>query len=263
LSSILSKDKIVTDGQLNITNAEDVSIQNLVAQNIDGTLTLNNNGATSFATTFVGKPLIENKNKVVESEEEDQPLGARLIARSDCKTCHNTHIKTIGPAYMDIAFKYQNTKENINLLASKVKNGGAGVWGEAAMSAHPDLDDVDAKEMVSYIMAMDAAEEKEAAAMATTKVPEDSDLVSGDDSVEGSDMISGAILKAYMFETDISQLSDIDWNSTPVFEGVIPEIDAEGDDFGPLQDKFALAIEGYIKAYRARRYRTSGRIKTF
>ena len=246
LSSIVSKDNIVTDGQLDIASMEDVSVKNLVAQNVDGTLTLNANSTTNFATTFVAKPLIENENKLVEEEEEDQPLGVRLMARSDCRTCHNTHIRTIGPAYQEIALKYRNTEENVNLLVSKVKNGGAGVWGEAAMSAHPDLEEVDIKEMVGYIMNLDAEEEKELAAMAAAKVPEDSDLISGEEGLEEKDMLPGAVLKAYVFEKNVSQLSDIDWEATPVFEGVIPEIDAEGDDFGPLQEKFALAIEGYF-----------------
>ena len=246
LSSIVSKDNIKTNGQLEIASVEDVAVQNLVAQNVEGTLTLNSNASTNLATTFVAKPLIENKNKVVEEEEEDKPLGARLIARSDCKTCHNTHIRTIGPAYQEIALKYPNTAENINLLVGKVKNGGAGVWGEAAMSAHLDLDEVDIKEMVSYIMDMDAEEEAEAAAMAATKVPEDSDLISGEDGIEDKDMMPGAIIRAYVFEKEINQLSDIDWKADPIFQGVIPEIDAEGDDFGPLQEKFALAVEGYF-----------------
>ena len=245
ISSIVTADKLKTDGSLTINQEKDRSAKGLVAKDIDALLTLNSNATTSLAATFVAKPLLENENKLVETEEEEQALGLRLINRSDCKTCHNPHIKTIGPAYVDIARKYTNTPANNQLLVSKVKNGGAGVWGEAAMSAHPGLDEVDIKEMVGYIMGMDAEEEKEMLAMAKTKVPEDSDLVSGDDTVKDSDMIPGAIVKAYLSETELKVLADVDWDK-PVFEGVIPTIDAEGNDFGPLQEKFGLAIEGYF-----------------
>lgn len=37
----------------------------------------------------------------------------------------------------------------------KIINGGAGVWGDHAMSAHPSLSEADAKRMVDYILAMD------------------------------------------------------------------------------------------------------------
>ena len=245
VSSIVSKDKLVTDGDLKITATTDRKAKGLIGKDLDGILTLNNNGTTRLAATFVAEPLIENENKIVEAETEEQALGARLIGRSDCKTCHNPHIKTIGPAYVDIARKYNNTIENNQLLISKVKNGGAGVWGESAMSAHPDLDEVDIKEMIAYVMEMDAEEEAEMLAMAKTKVPEDQDLTQGDANVKGEDMIPGAILKAYLSETELKVLADVDWDN-PVFEGVIPTIDAEGNDFGPLQERFGLAIEGYI-----------------
>ena len=111
-------------------------------------MTLNNNGTTSITCSFVKSPLIANANKVGgDAEEEEKPLGARLIARSDCKTCHNTYVKTVGPSYLDIAKKYMFTDENVAMLVNKVKNGGAGNWGEAAMSAHPDLDEVDVKNL--------------------------------------------------------------------------------------------------------------------
>ena len=127
-----------------------------------------------------------------------KPLGARLIARSDCKTCHNTYIKTVGPAYLDIAKKYRNTAENAVMLVNKVKNGGAGNWGEAAMSAHPDLDEVDIKNMVSYIMDLDKADEANQQAMAATKL-EDVELIKGDESIVPTDMNLGAIGKRFYF----------------------------------------------------------------
>ena len=246
VSSVVAKEKIASNGDFKVINTKPRTAKKLTAVDVDGLLTLNNNGSTSFSCAFVKAPLIANMNKVADEDEEEKPLGARLIARSDCKTCHNTYVKTVGPAYLEIAKKYSNTSENTAMLVSKVKNGGAGNWGEAAMSAHPDLDEVDIKNMVSYIMDLDKADEANQQAMAATKL-EDVDLIEGDKSIVPTDMNLGAIGNVFIFEGDKSKLADINWKAKPDFTFVVPTIDVEGDEFGPLQDHFAISVEGYIK----------------
>lgn len=76
--------------------------------------------------------------------------GAQLIAKNDCLTCHKEHDKLIGPAYADVAKKYSSG--DVDKLADKVIKGGAGNWGEVAMTPHPSLSVDDAKEMVKYIL---------------------------------------------------------------------------------------------------------------
>jgi hypothetical protein len=39
----------------------------------------------------------------------------------------------VGPAYADVGLKYHNEPEAIEKLTAKVKNGGAGVWGQTVM----------------------------------------------------------------------------------------------------------------------------------
>jgi cytochrome c len=81
-------------------------------------------------------------------------LGKNLIEASDCKSCHQYDKTSIGPSYMAVAEKYPNSAENTKYLISKIINGGAGVWGDHAMSAHPQLSEADAKRMVDFILAM-------------------------------------------------------------------------------------------------------------
>src|SRR5690349_21135909 len=76
--------------------------------------------------------------------------GLELIGANDCMTCHAIDRKVIGPAYVDVAKKYDNTEATVDSLVSKIKHGGKGNWGEIAMTPHPDLPDADAKEMVKY-----------------------------------------------------------------------------------------------------------------
>jgi cytochrome c len=87
-----------------------------------------------------------------------------IMAKSDCNTCHNKDVKTVGPAYIDIAKRYPNDKQVTEQLVNKVITGGAGNWGEIPMTAHPNLAKEDAQTMVSYILALDAAGEKSEAA---------------------------------------------------------------------------------------------------
>jgi len=244
-SSIVAADKIASNGEFKIINTSPRTAKNLTAVDVDGILTLNNNSTTSLTCSFVKAPLIADTNKKGEEEVEEKPLGARLIARSDCKTCHNTYVKTVGPAYLDIAKKYRNTDENVALLINKIKNGGGGNWGEAVMSAHPDLDEADVKNMVSYIMDLDKTEEANQIALEATKI-EEADLIKGDENIRPNEMSIGSIGKVFTFENDVSKLADIDWKAEPIFTFVLPNIDAEGDDFGPLKDHFAISAEGYL-----------------
>jgi cytochrome c len=78
--------------------------------------------------------------------------GLRLIDQSDCKSCHQMKEKSVGPSYMDVAAKYKGDKRALDRLSQKVIKGGMGVWGEHAMSAHPQLSKAEATSMVEYIL---------------------------------------------------------------------------------------------------------------
>nr|WP_229364579.1 ThuA domain-containing protein [Fibrella aestuarina] len=80
--------------------------------------------------------------------------GKKLIEASDCKGCHSISKKSIGPAYVDVAKKYKGDNSAVERLTKKVIAGGAGVWGETPMSAHPQLATADAADMVKYILSL-------------------------------------------------------------------------------------------------------------
>ena len=91
----------------------------------------------------------------LEDKYKDDPVyikGLEKVKGSDCTGCHQVERKLIGPAYAEVAAKYENTEENVAMLAQKVIAGGVGVWGEIPMSAHVGLSEEDAKDMVRYIL---------------------------------------------------------------------------------------------------------------
>jgi len=115
----------------------------------------------SNATTeeTVAPAMAEAPAKAEEPAKEEPKAvakkdGKALIAGSDCRTCHKDDSKLIGPAYQDVAKKYENNAKNVKMLAEKVLNGGQGNWGEIPMAGHPNLSVEDASAMVEYILSM-------------------------------------------------------------------------------------------------------------
>lgn len=80
--------------------------------------------------------------------------GLEMIGALDCTTCHKISEKNIGPAYTEVAQKYEATEANIDTLAQKIIKGGTGVWGTVPMTPHPTVSVDSAKEMVRYILSL-------------------------------------------------------------------------------------------------------------
>lgn len=86
------------------------------------------------------------------SSNPDYQKGIELIGKNDCLTCHKANEKNIGPAYKDVAAKYDNSDATIKLLSEKIIKGGSGVWGAIPMTPHPALKQEDAEAMVKYVL---------------------------------------------------------------------------------------------------------------
>ncbi len=78
--------------------------------------------------------------------------GEQIIETLDCSGCHSVTEKMVGPSYREIAAKY--TDKDTELLASKIIEGGSGVWGGVPMSPHPQVSKEDAQKMVQYILSL-------------------------------------------------------------------------------------------------------------
>jgi cytochrome c len=72
--------------------------------------------------------------------------------QSDCFSCHRVDQKVVGPAFADIAQRYAGKPDAVSMLVNKVKNGGAGNWGEIPMTPHPQLTDAQLRAMVEWVL---------------------------------------------------------------------------------------------------------------
>jgi cytochrome c len=154
LTNLESKDDFSTTGKYIITQEKTNTYDQGNTITLEGYLELLPNSVTELTVYFhPGFPPSEKKENEIPADLLTQ--GNNLINGSDCKTCHNEKVKTIGPSYVDVAKKYEFTEANVKMLVGKVMNGGTGVWGEVPMTAHPDLQAEDAAKMVNYIMSLD------------------------------------------------------------------------------------------------------------
>ena len=81
------------------------------------------------------------------------PKGLKLINESGCTSCHAIHEKVAGPSYEDVAAKYDQSHKS--QIVRRIIIGSNGVWGQAMMSAHPQLSVEEAGIMVDYILSLD------------------------------------------------------------------------------------------------------------
>ena len=255
-ASIAATSNIETNGTWKQTELKNLDTDDdLTTIAVDGELTLNAKGATHFRTLFVNKPLIPNPFDALRLAQESGETGGkaispgeRVMAKSDCRTCHNAQVQTVGPGYKQIAERYKNTVTNIELLSQKVMKGGAGVWGAAAMSAHPDLQPEDAKAMVNYVLSLDEGEDDGEGGGAAKSLAEiaDDEWLKADAAVGDQDLSPGLLMKLWTSDKPLTKLADVNFESKPAVVASAAKLEAGGEDFGEFKDNFALQGTGYI-----------------
>jgi cytochrome c len=75
-----------------------------------------------------------------------------LATAKNCMACHAVDKKVVGPSYKDVATKYAGQKDAVDKLAQKVLKGGSGVWGPVPMPANAQVNEAEAKKLVSWIL---------------------------------------------------------------------------------------------------------------
>jgi cytochrome c len=80
-------------------------------------------------------------------------VAQALMARADCKNCHNVNTPNIGPMFAEVSAKYKDNPAEIERLAHVIREGESGRWNKpVAMPSHPGIPLADAKTIVDYII---------------------------------------------------------------------------------------------------------------
>lgn len=82
-----------------------------------------------------------------------------LAAKSGCFECHSVNTKMIGPAFHDIAAKYQGNARARVALIETMKKGGKGNWTEVSGGVpmppySPRLSDAEIERLVDWVLSL-------------------------------------------------------------------------------------------------------------
>ncbi|GAB4466754.1 MAG: hypothetical protein OHK0057_05570 [Thermoflexibacter sp.] len=149
----------------------------IVAGNSPPQISVNLQGNQSF---YFGKEEIPYQVQVTDKEDKEIHLenlkinfdyqainalqgnakdGLSLIEKNTCKSCHAIDKKSVGPAFIEVAKRYDNNEQTIQMLINKIRKGGNGNWGEQNMSAFPDLPENELRAMLNYILGLNKKQE--------------------------------------------------------------------------------------------------------
>jgi cytochrome c len=76
-----------------------------------------------------------------------------LAKAKNCMSCHALDKKLVGPAYKDVAAKYKGDAKAPAMLATKIKTGGKGAWGEIPMPPN-NVTPEEASKLAAWVLAL-------------------------------------------------------------------------------------------------------------
>jgi cytochrome c len=105
------------------------------------------------------QPEAHAQSQPVQSVQQAQQAQGQdalqiLLQRNNCTACHLIDKRKYGPTMKEVALRYAKDPAAAQKLAKKIKEGGAGVWGEDIMPPQPLVRDPDLKAMVELILAL-------------------------------------------------------------------------------------------------------------
>jgi len=86
-----------------------------------------------------------------QAQAENEQLKKLMLA-NNCLACHQIDKRKYGPHFNEVASKYGRDKSVIATLATKIKNGGTGVWGDDVMPPQAQVSEADATTMAELIL---------------------------------------------------------------------------------------------------------------
>jgi len=119
----------------------------------------NNSSGIDLKNLFVAydykKDFVPENNPEGHQEATLPNVSGKILTQTlDCKNCHKEDEKSVGPAFMLVSKKYANNPKAHDYLSQKIRSGGAGVWGQVAMAAHPDISQKDLDQILSWIFSL-------------------------------------------------------------------------------------------------------------
>ena len=77
-----------------------------------------------------------------------------LMQRNNCTACHLIDRHQYGPKFNDVAARYAGNAGAVAMLATRIRAGGTGVWGEDVMPPQPSVSEADARTIAELVLAL-------------------------------------------------------------------------------------------------------------
>jgi cytochrome c len=77
-----------------------------------------------------------------------------LAQKSNCYACHAKDKKILGPAFTEVAKRYQGKGDAIQTVAQTIRKGSTGKWGAIPMPGNESLSEADATTLATWIVGL-------------------------------------------------------------------------------------------------------------
>jgi cytochrome c len=77
-----------------------------------------------------------------------------LVVKKNCLACHQLDKRKYGPNFKEVAAKYADQKNAVDLLSKKIRRGGTGVWGQDVMPPQPQVSAKEAQAIAAYVLSL-------------------------------------------------------------------------------------------------------------
>lgn len=102
--------------------------------------------------------------------EFDDKSAKAFFGLHGCNACHAPAEYRIGPPYQAVGIRWSNEPEGrVQILAAKIRYGGAGAWGMVPMISNPKITPQEAEAIARWILAQRPAPAGESGASGSKK----------------------------------------------------------------------------------------------
>ena len=101
---------------------------------------------------------------VAAQQTAPQPIAGESVAllskeeamqfaqKTGCFACHAIEKKLLGPAWKDVAARFNGNPDAEIYLMNKFASGGSGAWGNIAMPGYPDMSEADRRMLAKLVL---------------------------------------------------------------------------------------------------------------
>ena len=123
------------------------------ARDTHGNLALQNRSIGPVRGQVTARPSLAVVSNAPAGAAAAMPDARSVAQKNACSACHGIDNRIVGPTFREIAAKYQGTANAQGQLATSVKNGGVGQWGQIPMPAQGHVNEADITIIVQWILA--------------------------------------------------------------------------------------------------------------